>query len=408
MLDALSSFTLFSLIPFLLPIFLAIAGWCMIKLVRLLALNPRTFRGLKPVLGWQGYFYNKQDQYVTDWSRGLLERLGGLQQIFELIGPERVVTHELHYLRPQIDSILDNVMLERNAVLWENLPILVKNRFYARAHRLLPRIIDDIVEELGDGLNRTLTYKRLLHYAEKQKPGTLLAIYNILSRNTFNSMARFCAWLGFILGCIQVLVAAFTGAGHLLFWSVWGAFSVFFFFWLCQHWIGYPYKPLRIRNWQIRSPYAKFRETQDRELANLLAHDVLCPRNLYGTLLFEGRTHHSHALIRKQLLVLVEDVSIRSIVQLTLGPIGYLELKNTLSEKLTDAIIEPFLDESFNQERSGMIAAFLVQRLTDIEDRVYYDTLKRILSPLSVIAGIGGFWIGAMAGTAQWLLIQLL
>ncbi|MGC1508739.1 hypothetical protein FT643_02635 [Ketobacter sp. MCCC 1A13808] len=405
MLNAPSSESLIALLPILLPVLLGTAGWGTIKLVRFLAIHPQRFIGIKPYLGWQGYFFTNKNRYIDLWSRGVLEKLGGLQQIFELIGPEKVVTHQLNYLRPQIDGILDQIMSEKNAVLWENLPILIKNRFYARAHRLLPRIIDDIVEELGDGLPRILTYEHLLNFAEKQQPGTLLKLYNILSRKTFNSMGRFCAWMGFILGCIQLVIVTLTGADSLWFYVLWSAFSVFFFFWVCQHWIEYPYKPITLGRWKIRSPYAKFRLAQDQELASLLAGTVLSPRNLFGTLLYEGNTRHTHTIIKKQLSVLVEDVNIRTFVQLTLGPIGYVELKSALTDKLTNAIITPLLDEQFNNQRSQIIAVFIRDRLNTISDSTFYTALKNILTPLAIVAGIGGFWIGAAAGFLQWLLL---
>lgn len=358
-------------------------------------------------MGWQGYFYANSLLYTNHWSKELLEKLSGLQQIFEHIGPEKIITHQLSNLRPQIDGIIDDVMNENNAVMWENLPVLVKNRFYVRAHRLLPRIIDDIIEELGDGLTRILSYERLLKQAEKQQPGTLKRIYDILSRRTFDSIARFCAVMGFTVGCFQVVIAILVQASSIYYWAVSGAMSVFFFFWICQRWIRYPYKPITLGRWKIRSPYAKVRQAQDEELAKLLAHSVLSVQNIFGALLNGSRSRHTRTIIRKRVSILVEDINVRTFVQLTVGPIGYLELKRTLTDKLTDAIIEPLEEELFNQERAAVVEIHLKQRLARMSDRLFYAQLKRILEPLSIIGGIGGFWLGALAGILQWLLLYL-
>ena len=288
--SAPSSENLISYIPVVLPLLMAAAGWGVVKMARFLALWPRFFVGVRPMLGWQGYFHANSQMYVSHWSKELFEKVSGLQQIFEFLGPEKIITHQLSNLRPQIDGIIDDVMNEDNAVMWENLPVLVKNRFYLRAHRLLPRIIDDIIEELGDGLTRILSYQRLLEHAEKQKPGTLRRIYDILSRRTFNGMAHFCALLGFSLGCIQLLVAMVLQISHLEYWVISSALTVFFFFWICQHWIQYPYHPITLGRWEIRSPVAKFRPQQDQELAQLLAQDVLSIQNLFNTLLNGSRS----------------------------------------------------------------------------------------------------------------------
>jgi len=403
--SALSPENLIGYVPILLPVLLAVAGWCVPKLARFLALWPRYFVGIKPVFGWQGYFYANSPLYVNHWSKELLDKVSGLPQIFEYLGPEKIITHQLGNLRPQIDGIIDDVMNEDNAVMWENLPVLVKNRFYMRAHRLLPRIIDDIIEELGDGLTRMLSYQRLLEYSEKQNPGTLRKIYDLLSERTFNGMARFCAILGFIAGSLQLSIAIVLQVSSIEYWLISSALVVFYFFWICQHWIQYPYKPVKIGRWEIRSPYTKFREEQDQALAELLAQSVLSIQNIFNTLLSGSGSRRTHTIIRKRVAILVEDINVRTFVQLTVGPIGYLELKKTLTDKLTDAIIEPLEQEQFNRERSTLVQHHLQQRLSALPDAVFFDQLKRIVEPLSIIGGIGGFLLGAIAGTLQWLLL---
>ena len=403
--SALSPENLIGYVPVILPLVLAVAGWCVPNLARFLALWPRFFVGVRPMFGWQGYFHANSPLYVDHWSKELLEKVSGLPQIFEYLGPEKIITHQLANLRPQIDGIIDDVMNEDNAVMWENLPVLVKNRFYLRAHRLLPRIIDDIIEELGDGLSRMLSYQRLLEYAEKQNPGTLRRIYDLLSAHTFNSMARFCAIMGFVAGCIQLLIAILLQSSSIEYWVISSAFVVFYFFWICQHWIQYPYKPIKLGRWQVRSPYTRFRTEQDQALAELLAQSVLSIQNIFNTLLNGSGSRRTHTIIRKRVAILVEDINVRTFVQLTMGPIGYLELKNTLTDKLTESIIEPLEEEHFNRERSTLVQHHLKQRLAALPDAVFFAQLKRILEPLSIIGGVGGFLLGASAWELQWLLL---
>jgi len=405
--SALSLENLISYVPIIFPLLLAAAGWLVVRVVQVLALSPRYFKGIKPVLGWQGYFHANSQLYVNQWSRDLFDKLSNLQQIFEYLGPEKIISHQLSNIRPRIDSIIDDVMDEDNAVMWENLPVLVKNRFYVRAHRLLPRIIDDIVEELGDGLARLLSYQRLLEYAEKEHPGTLQQLYQILSQRSFASMARFCGWLGFVAGCIQLLIAQLLQQDSLAYWSLSAGFVLFCFFALAQYWVRVPTLPLALGRWKVVSPCINAREEQHQQLAELLANSVLSIRNIFNTLLNGTRSRHTHNIIRKRVSLLVEDINVRTFVQLTVGPIGYLELKKTLTDKLTDAIIEPLEEAAFNHERSTLVQHFLHRKLSELPDHLFYDQLNRILSPLAVIGGIGGFILGLLAGVLQWLLFSL-
>ena len=406
MIDALSSDRLIGYVPILLPLLIALSGWLTLRLTLLAAVWPRRAIGLPPFLGWQGYLFSHTEHYITHWSRGLLEKLGTLDQIFEHVGPEKIISHQLSRLRPQVDSFIDDVMLTRNQVLWENLPILVKNRFYARAHRMLPRIIDDIVEDLGDSMNRIITYPQLLHFAEQDTPGTLERFYQLLTRQVFDRLVYFCALAGFAGGLLQCGVAWLLADSHFpLFWILTGAGIGLFFFWLAQHRIGTPAVPTVFGPFTLRNPISRLRLRQDRELAEFLSHNILSPRNIARTLVLGGKARHAHIIIKKRIAPLVEEFDVRTFAQLTVGPIGYVNLKQSLAEKLAESFLDPFEDERFNQERAKALAEFLHDRIEKLPDQLFYQQMKWTLEPLAFLGTCVGTLLGAAAGGLQWMLL---
>jgi hypothetical protein len=406
MTDALSSNLMLAWLPALIPLLMALCGWLTLRLAQWSSLVPRQFVGLRPYFGWQAYFFGHIEDFITLWSRGLLEKLGTLNQVFEHIGPEKIISHQLARLRPQIDSFIDEVMASNHQVLWENLPILVKNRLYSRAHRMLPRIVDDIVEELGDSMRHILTYQQLLHFAEREHPGTLLRLYQVLSQRAFDRLALFCLYGGLAAGALQMLVALLVNSQSQMYWAITGAFIGAGFFWCCLRWYRVPFAPVRLGSFTWRSPYSRARLTQDRELADLLAHTVLSPRNIARTLIMGGKARQAHQIIRRRIAPLVEDVNIRTFAQLTVGPIGYVKLKQSLSDRLTDSFMEPFEDEDFNQARSKVLAEFLLARIESQPDQLFYGQMKRILDPQAIIGTCGGFIIGGLLGCLQWMLLS--
>lgn len=48
----------------------------------------------------------------------------------------------------ELEHLIDEVMIDRNAVLWENLPYSIKRRIYAQAHKQLPGVLRELVTEL--------------------------------------------------------------------------------------------------------------------------------------------------------------------------------------------------------------------------------------------------------------------
>lgn len=405
MIDALSSDRLIGYIPVLLPLLIALSGWLALRLAQWAAVWPRRFIGLPPYLGWQGYLFSHLELYVTRWSRGLLEKLGTLDQIFEHVGPEKIISHQLSRLRPQVDSFIDDVMASRNQVLWENLPILVKNRFYARAHRMLPRIIDDIVEDLGDSLRRIVTYPQLLHFAEQDAPGTLARFYDLLTRRAFDRLVRFCVTAGFLGGLAQCAAGWLLDARHPLFWILTGATIGLCFFWLAQRRVNTPVVPTVFGPFTLRSTLNRLRPRQDRDLAEFLSHNILSPRNIARTLVLGGKARHAHIIIKKRIAPLVEELDVRTFAQLTVGPIGYVNLKQSLADKLAESFLDPFEDERFNQERANALAEFLHDRIENLPDQLFYQQMKWTLEPLAIIGTCAGMLLGAGAGGLQWMLL---
>lgn len=44
----------------------------------------------------------------------------------------------------ELEHLIDEVMIDRNAVLWENLPYSIKRRIYAQAHKQLPNTLKNL------------------------------------------------------------------------------------------------------------------------------------------------------------------------------------------------------------------------------------------------------------------------
>lgn len=405
MIDALSSDRLIGYAPVLLPLLIALAGWLSLRLALWAAVRPQRFTGIPPYLGWQGLLFSRLEYYVSLWSQGLLEKLGTIDQIFEHVGPEKIISHQLSRLRPQIDSFIDEVMVSHNQVLWENLPILLKNRFYVRAHRMLPRIIDDIVEDLGDSLRRLISYPQLLQFAEQDQPGTLLQFYRLLSDRIFHRLVRFCVAVGFAFGLLQVATGLLLGFKLPIYWIASAAGLGMCFFWLAQQRIRMPLVPTTIGPFTLRGPINRLRPSQDRALADFLAQTILSPRNIARTLMLGERSHHAHAIIKKRTAPLVEQFNVRTFAQLTVGPIGYVNLKQTLADKLAESFLNPFEDDYFNQERAQVLAEFLHDCIEKLPDQLFFQLMKRTLDPLAIIGTFTGLALGTVAGVLQWILL---
>ncbi|MDB0328893.1 hypothetical protein CTY56_30325, partial [Acinetobacter baumannii] len=82
---------------------------------------------------------------ITD---NTLSKLGSLREFLEAMDPEdmaRIIGEQVGF---ELEHLIDEVMIDRNAVLWENLPYSIKRRIYAQAHKQLPGVLRELVTEL--------------------------------------------------------------------------------------------------------------------------------------------------------------------------------------------------------------------------------------------------------------------
>lgn len=129
----------------------AFVTWAHVWMALKMVFYPINFWGfyLGPIpIGWQGIVPRKAGRISGIITDNTLSKLGSLQEFLEAMDPAdmaRIIGEQVGF---ELEHLIDEVMLDRNAVLWENLPYSIKRRIYAQAHKQLPVVLHDLVTEL--------------------------------------------------------------------------------------------------------------------------------------------------------------------------------------------------------------------------------------------------------------------
>lgn len=338
----------------LIPLAAAATGWLSTQAARFLMHFPVTAIGKPPWLGIQGRLHQDQADVLHTLDCVLREHLITLPQLYELLGPEKMVQQVIHGIRPQLDSLIDDIMLAHHSVLWENLPVTVKNRYYARAHRMIPRIIDDIVEEVGDNVERLLDLPATLQAYTTDHQAHYNELYGLLTRSELNRLTWAAAFFQFLLA---------TALGYAWLWTT-------------QPWLypagltlsalltGWLWQQTRLR------PSRSKRLTLGSQLdlnafLERLSHTLLAPNTLVAALLNGNKSRHTRLLIKRHVNTVLDEVALRTFSQITMGPEGYADIKQSLSERIPPLYLDAVNDTRFNSQRSQALATHLTQTATE-------------------------------------------
>ena len=329
------------------PLLGAVIGWVTNILSCLLTY------GANPTSHW-GLIQLKQKYFTQLFYQQLLNGRLSSTQLYEHMGPEKMVKHIVQSIRPRLDSIIDDAMETDHDIFWENLPITVKNRFYARAHKLLPRLVDNLVEDIGDSIGRLIKPESIIL---KNLTSNDMSIGWIV-KQTYNDEIQKHPIRGLLMGYI-------LGLGLLAAWLI------------SPHWallIGGYCIIATLSTWFGHSNLNNAKP-HTLNISNILAANALSPRSIVNTLLSGSNGKHTDSLIKKHSAPIIEQASLRAFTQLTIGPSGYAAVKHQLTKNIKKAYSEALDDSRFNEAQSQRIEAYLIQSTATLSNSNTY-TIK--------------------------------
>lgn len=385
------------------PILLAGLGLIIFKAASYLTFHPRQFVGPGKLLGWQGWLARSQSGLRHHLVASLSPSFKPLSQMFEYLTPQKWVVHAVQTLRPQLDTLIDEAIETNNSVLWENMPIALKNRFYERAHRQIPAVIDDIIEEIGDQSDTLIDVDHLFDIAGQQSP----FLATRLMEHAASPWLR-AAHVLFFFAMVFTLVPVgalwwHTQNWHVLAAGIYGSFSLAL--WL-RHRSVWSASLANGKGAPRLSRSATRMQTRCRQdfsiaVAKLLAEEVFTPRHWMTAVIDGPKARQTYMITKKHVSRLVENLSIRTFAQLTIGATGYVELKTALSTTVLNALRYPFEDTRFNTSRAARVSALIESKLS----AGIQPEIKRLLAPVFTAHTTIALVLAApAAGCAAWIM----
>jgi len=161
---------------------------------------PLEFIGYKPLLlGWQGIIPSKAGKMAAIVVDNSLSKLASLSELFQEMEPEKIAEQISYSITSRIEEYVDEIMTERNAVLWENLPLMVKNRIYARARRQIPEIMDNVVDDMAQNIEQLIDLKTMVVRMMVADKSLVVRIFKEVGDKELKFVVNSGAYFGFYL-----------------------------------------------------------------------------------------------------------------------------------------------------------------------------------------------------------------
>ncbi|GAA3912348.1 hypothetical protein [Litoribacillus peritrichatus] len=387
------------------PLIAGLVGWSTNWLAIQLTFYPVEFQGYKkPFFGWQGIVprsYKKMASICVDTT---MSKLGTLSDIIQSLEPKALIDRMIHVFLPQVETMVDDIMRKEKPVLWENLPKVAKNKVYNHIKGELPKRIDSIINDFQKDADQLINLKHMV-ITELGKDKKLLNRIFLESGNAeFKFIVNSGLYFGLAFGFIQMLIWYFLPAWWIL--PLFGLLVGYVTNWIALNIVFRPLRPIKIGKFEIQGIFLKRQKEVSRAWCDIVAHELLTVENFTKTLMEGPDSHKTKALVDKHIRTLLdESVALRTLAQVTMGPTGYANLKDNITDIAFEYSKQPFIDKKFNESRATLVADMIRERMEALSPEEFQGVLRPAFQEDEWMLILAGGILGLLAGFGQLVFI---
>jgi hypothetical protein len=385
----------------LLPVCAAMLGGLGNWLALRLLFGPLPLHGVRR----QGIIGEHAVAVADRLGAALMQHLS-LSELFRLMEPEKIAGHLSESVMGRLEDYVDDIMTEKYAVLWDNLPELVRRRVYGRVRRQLPSILDSMVDDMAENIDQLVDVHALVAELLGRDPALLTGLFDEALQQERRFLIRSGFLIGLLLGVVEAGIWFLSPKPWIL--PVAGVAIMVGCFWLPRQLLFYLAEPRRLGGLFRQGWIYHHQSAVMGILARHLTEDVLSLRVLMRSLLSGSRATRTRAMIKRHMRPLLDAGMVRTTIQLLLGAEGYVHIKQQVIDRAVQMTMGSLSEADFNHDRAGPVQDVCTQRLVALDAATFRALVEPLLDEgawMQVLVLIG---LGAGAGLAQWAALSLL
>jgi uncharacterized membrane protein YheB (UPF0754 family) len=375
--------------------------------------------GAIPV-GWQGIVPRKAGRISGIITDNTLSKLGSIQEFLQAMDPDdmaRIIGEQVGF---ELEHLIDEVMLERNAVLWENLPYSIKRRIYAQANKQMPTVLRELVTELTLNVESLVDMRDMVVRQMEGDRHLMVRMFLKVGQKEINFIWHISALIGMFFGIFQMIVW-FVVPWHwtVPFWAaIWGFLTNWIAIWmvfnpLYPHPVKYPQffkrtdnrkfpwiRPVipRIGTYNIQGAFMKRQEEVSAVFASVVTEDLITLKSIMSEMMYGGKKEKTRRIVKRHINEIMETPLVRTSLQLSLGPKEYAKLKTDLIDRSIEITMVPVSDPAFNASRAQKIFQMFKDRINELTPKEFQNLLRPAFQEdewiLILLGGVTGFVAG--------------
>lgn len=383
------------------PFVAAVVGWTTNWLAIQLTFYPVEFFGRPPYLGWQGIIPRKGRKMASIVVDNTLDKISTMQEIFDEFEPHKIAHHMIKVADSRIEDLTDDIMNERNAVLWENLPNTLKNRAYSRVRRKLPEMMDSLIEDMQANIEDLIDPKELIIKTLASDKDMLNRVFWECGETEFKFVINSGAVFGFLFGVVQMFVWWYYPQWWIL--PLFGLLVGLLTNWLALNLIFRPLNPVKLTPFgpTLHGLFLSRQNAVSEVFCRIVTAEILTIGRIMNEIYRGPKADRAKAMLKRHMRPLIDGGMVKTVAQLTVGPEGFVDLKRTIEEKTIEMSLTSLDDPIFSKERGKVVEVMFRTRMQAMSSEEFQALLRPAFEEDEWILITMGGVLGLIAGFLQ-------
>jgi len=383
------------------PIVAAVIGYVTKVVAIRMMFEPLEFVGRPPYLGWQGVVPRHAARMAGIACDLMTGRLISPQEIFRRLDPDRIAREIEKPLLETVDDITREVAAEFQPGLWESLPEAIRKLIIRRIQSESPTLVKSIMHDMTSNIDRVFDLKDMVVTNLVRDKHLLNRMIRQAGEKEFAFIAKSGLYFGFLIGCVQAVTWALTHSMWVM--PVFGLFTGWFTDWLALKMIFRPRQPTRylgLFEWQ--GLFLKRREEVAAQYGELIAREILTPRNIMDAVLRGPLSDRLFAMVQKQVRRVVDEQAglAKPLVVFAVGTARYQQMKEAVARKVMEHLPETMRHIEKYATDAMDIRNTVVSKMQQLTDEEFESVLRPAFQQdewkLIAVGAVLGFLVGEM------------
>ncbi len=408
-----------------LPPVTAFVTWAHVWMALYMLFHPIHYIGFKPfglpILGWQGIVPRKAGKISGIIVDQTLSKLGSLEEFFKAMDPEEMAELMSADINENIETIIDELMLERRPAVWKKVPYAIKRRLYQTAREQLPETLKDLVVDLTYNVEHLVDMREMVVSRMENDRALMVNMFLRVGQKEINFIWHISAAIGFFFGIVQMFVYIFVPDEWKhqtvpLFAAIWG----FLTNWIAILMVFNPLEPIYVKFPKffefkkhpvfvrpvkpcmgvitLQGAFMKRQAEVSEVFSAVVVEDLVTVKNIMHEMMYGKHKDKTRAVLKSHLLKVLEQPVVSAGLNLSLGPRDYKQFKSDLIDRSIEVSMVPISSPMLNKSRGQKIYHLFKERILALTPREFENLLRPAFKEDELTLIILGAVTGAMAG----------